>query len=138
MNVPEPVQKLYARLSCIPPDFAGAQDCQHTGIEPVACTDGVDAAAGMRFQPDALLPVCLNITPVRWSGSNFTPVQSTPSARIWLRMYWPNSSAPRRLIHSACTPSFAAPTAVLLSAPAVRMPLMAQHRVMLIATRQPD
>lgn len=122
MNVPEPVQKLHERLSCIPPDFAGAQDRQHTGIETVACTDGVDAAAGMRFQPDALLPVCLNITPVRWSGSNFTPVQSTPSARIWLRMYWPNSSAPRRLIHSACTPSFAAPTAVLLSAPAVRMP----------------
>ena len=128
MNVPEPVQKLYERLSCIPPDFAGAQDRQHTGIETVACTDGVDAAAGMRFQPDALLPVCLN----------FTPVQSTPSARIWLRMYWPNSPAPRQLIHSACTPSFAAPTAVLLSAPAVRMPLMAQHRVMLIAIRQPD
>lgn len=29
MNVPEPVQKLYERLSCIPPDFAGAQDRQH-------------------------------------------------------------------------------------------------------------
>ena len=91
MNVPEPVQKLYERLSCIPPDFAGAQDRQHTGIETVACTDGVDAAAGMRFQPDALLPVCLNITPVRWSGSNFTPVQSTPSARIWLRMPQPDT-----------------------------------------------
>ena len=26
MNVPEPVQKLYERLSCILPDFAGAQE----------------------------------------------------------------------------------------------------------------